>query len=736
MRVYQMTAEEIANELATDLNNGKFNEDISQTPKNKALLSQWVRGIAKEIRSKFLLIDLLSAVCYFITLVFSILNQNIKLTWLSIGAIILTLASYLGTGALIYSYRRRFQRRLKETARQNRVVRSGQEIEIFAGDLAVGDLILLEEGTVLHGDARIVEEEDLFADERLVFSGSIPAQKSSKPIAEENLAPEEQINMLWKGSYITAGKGRAIITALGEDCYIEKTGGRDSVKQRSWFFNKQKNIGHISSYLYIILLAICSLISLIATARFSEAILLMGVMGAVVMLNPFSIVTEWSYYRTAENLFREGALIRNIEAFDGMNREKALYYSADELLQDSLKYHSIEPLEADYEACLSHLALCLGNHSISKLLDKPLKDAGIHREALDREFPNFRSEIDEQGNRFSIFAGEDRSVAVAAGYWETMLPFIRGNNESLLARIREIESTGRMVWLISSKGIHAIPNQLNPFDYEGAMAPMGILIFDLIKKEDLAEKIKELQHSKMKVYLVSDYHKRFGDSLAEFYEMNGVVSTPPEEPCYTLPHLINNPNVVTNQALPIMQENAKLLLFGEISPQEVIYRVKCMFCGIKRSMGFIVCFGALLIISALILFLREIPLEKIVIPVLLLRPVMAAVCYYLVETVGNCNQYKRSLLLGALCGFVGFAAALLGFDIAFLGMFLSSLLICAVCLFTVRKMRNLRRKDFVVLLIALLAVILPWFFMGGNIVAAILFALFPPISSYIINLFY
>ena len=736
MNFYQMNSEKVAEFLGTNIDAGKISEDIANKNVDKGWFESFLYIFKDELRSLFSWLDLLPAICYFIALFFSILNRQYDLLSLSITSILITALLYFLIVALLCVYRRRFQMRLDQNAQMVSVIRNGEETAIPASELEIGDLVLLEKGTLLYGDARIIEEEELYANEQLVFSLTIASQKTAAVLDGENLPPEEQCNMLWKGSYISKGHGLAIITALGADCYIEKTGGRKSVRQRSWFYNKQKNIGHLGSYVYVLFMAIAVLLALIVTARFTDAILMMGVLGSVVMLNPFLLLTEWNYYRTAEDLFQKGAHIRNIEAFDGMNKEKSLYYSSDELLEDHLSFASIEPLEADEYDCLSYFSLCLGNHPLSRVIEQDLVNYKIDRKKLERDFPNFRSEQDDKGNVFSLFAGDERSVAVAAGYWQTMLPFISSVDDHLLTRLNQLEQGGRLVWLLCSKEVFSIPNQLSTDEFDEKMTPMGLITFAVSENKSIAEKIKELQHSKMKVFLVNRYHAQFGNALANTYNMDGVLSSPPEDPCYTLPHLKENPYVVFDDASPIKKEKAKIVLSGGISSQDIIYRVKCMFCGIKRSIGFFSCFSALLIVSSFIFFLRGFSLERLIVPALLLKPALVCVCYYLVETVGNCNQYKRSLLLGALCGIVGCVAALFKVDSALLSMLLATVLLSIVFLFNVRKIRPLQKKDAFIIAIALITVLLPWIFLGGNWWVAVIFSFVPPIVSFIINLFY
>lgn len=736
MRYYQMSGEEVAAALSSNLIFGLRNQEQPDTHgKNNSLIST-ITGIKKLIFDKFLLLDILPLVCYVITIIFSILNQTWDLLIAAGVALVFFLLSYMGFAWILSIYRRKFLNRLSTEKEDVLVIREGKEQKITVDQLMIGDILLLRKGMILHADARIISAENLYADENFVFSSSIPARKSYEALSSSNLLPEMQENMLWKGSFIAKGSGRAIVTALGENCYIEKTGGRISEKQHSGFYNKQRNIGQFSSLAYICLLLIVFLIAAVCTFRFVELILLLGVMCSFIALNPVLLLTEWNYYRTAELLYQRGAHIRTIEAFDGMGKEKNIYYSTKELLDQQISYDEIISIDERDENQLSYFALCVGKYPIYLSLKNSFAELGIDYEKLDRNYPVYRSEKDKNGVIFSLFANEGKSTVVAAGYWKDMLPYLSRYEDDLLQKIDTVEAQGKFIWLMAVLSIDSIPNQLDFSSFMGRMKARSLLAFAILENKEIAEKIRELKKSKMRTFLVNEHSDSLGEYIMALYGMDDLLSAPPDNPCYSLPQLKKNPYVVNSDASPIAHQRAHVVIMGEISPQDVIYRVKCMFCGIKRSLGFLACFTGLMILTVLTLFLRDLPLDAIIYPMLLIKMLLICPCYYLTETVGNCNQYNRSMILGAFCGFIGLIAALLGFEIAFLASGLSMVILSLTLMISVRRLRPLKFKDVFILLAALVIAVFPWIFLGGNWIAAILFACFPPAASYIINLYY
>lgn len=105
-----------------------------------------------------------------------------------------------------------------------RVVRDGQVQEISSEDITLGDLLLIEAGDVVVADADLLEVHQLEADESTLTGESMPVAKSTEPTPAD--APlGDQFNRLFKGTAITAGTGRALVTAIGAGTELGKIAG-------------------------------------------------------------------------------------------------------------------------------------------------------------------------------------------------------------------------------------------------------------------------------------------------------------------------------------------------------------------------------------------------------------------------------------------------------------------------------------------------------------------------------
>lgn len=96
-----------------------------------------------------------------------------------------------------------------------RVCRAGHWQEVMAGDLVPGDLLRLEQGDQVPADARVLESINLQVQESTFTGESQPVAKQAAALAIDNLSLADRCNMVYMGTVVTYGRGRAVITETG-----------------------------------------------------------------------------------------------------------------------------------------------------------------------------------------------------------------------------------------------------------------------------------------------------------------------------------------------------------------------------------------------------------------------------------------------------------------------------------------------------------------------------------------
>ena len=95
------------------------------------------------------------------------------------------------------------------------VVRDDQEREVAGETLVPGDLIILRRGMAVPADARLILADHLSVDESALTGESVPVNKMVAPLDERNVPLGSRTNMVYRGTVVTGGSGRALVVATG-----------------------------------------------------------------------------------------------------------------------------------------------------------------------------------------------------------------------------------------------------------------------------------------------------------------------------------------------------------------------------------------------------------------------------------------------------------------------------------------------------------------------------------------
>jgi Ca2+-transporting ATPase len=97
------------------------------------------------------------------------------------------------------------------------VLREGSETEIPAREVVPGDILVLHTGDRVAADARVLMQVNLKADEALLTGESTLAAKGVEAVPAAATPVADRKCMVFGGTVVTYGRGRAVVTATGMD---------------------------------------------------------------------------------------------------------------------------------------------------------------------------------------------------------------------------------------------------------------------------------------------------------------------------------------------------------------------------------------------------------------------------------------------------------------------------------------------------------------------------------------
>lgn len=223
-----------------------------------------------------------------------------------------------------------------------RVMRDGQLQTVPASELVSGDIVLLEAGELVPADLRLLESEDLQVDESSLTGESHGVTKDPAQLTDNQLPLGDRLNMLYKSSLLSKGRGKAVVVATGMHTEIgqiaELLQGAKSVKTPL-----QKRLAHFGRYLALAVLAICALVFIAGVLQGQPYLLMfLTAVSLAVAAIPEALpaVVTLSLAFGARKLIVQHALVRNLPAVETLG--SVTYICSDKTGTLTLNHMSAE----------------------------------------------------------------------------------------------------------------------------------------------------------------------------------------------------------------------------------------------------------------------------------------------------------------------------------------------------------------------------------------------------------
>ena len=147
-----------------------------------------------------------------------------------------------------------------------RVLRQGEEQDIPAAQLVPGDVIVVETGDQIPADARLIRCSRLQADESALTGESVPVEKEVMDALAADTPLGERCNLLLSGTWVTAGKGTALVVATGQNTEMGRLAGL-LLEQERGESPLQRRMGEVSRGLSVLCLGVCGVMFILGLAQ-------------------------------------------------------------------------------------------------------------------------------------------------------------------------------------------------------------------------------------------------------------------------------------------------------------------------------------------------------------------------------------------------------------------------------------------------------------------------------------
>ena len=143
-----------------------------------------------------------------------------------------------------------------------KVIRDGKLVVLPSKELVPGDIVILETGDYIPADLRLIEAVNLKVQEAALTGESVPVEKITDEIKEENIGIGDRTNMTFSSSLVTYGRGTGVVVETGMTTEVGKIAGiiNETVETETPL---QAKLNKLGKTLGIVALIICAFIFLI-----------------------------------------------------------------------------------------------------------------------------------------------------------------------------------------------------------------------------------------------------------------------------------------------------------------------------------------------------------------------------------------------------------------------------------------------------------------------------------------
>ena len=467
------------------------------------------------------------------------------------------------------------------------VLRAGQVQTLLSTELVPGDVVLLDAGTTVPADLRLTDVQGLSIMEASLTGESVAVDKKATPLVEKEVPLGDRINMAYKGTQVTNGRGKGVVVATGMNTEIGRIASL--LQEATAQTPLQKRLKQFGKNLSSIILAICVVLFAVGLLRGEKAIpmLLVAISLAVAAIpEALPALITIALSRGAARLVKQNVLIRKLTAVETLG--SVTFICTDKtgtLTQNKMVVVKTLPALTAMAATETEGLLSLGmalNHTVLQtketLLGDPTELAMVEHfittfscalfdELQDRyrrvgELP-FDSDrkcmttIHRFGNNFLV---------ITKGAVESIVDRLKGgDNQQVLKDADSMAAAGLRVLAFGYRLLPHLPDQLTITTMERELSFAGLVGLVDPPREEIKAAITECKTAGIRPVMITGDHKETASAIAR---QTGLLS--------------EGEFVVTGTELAAMNKDElqksveKIRVYARVSPEQKLAIVKAL----------------------------------------------------------------------------------------------------------------------------------------------------------------
>ncbi len=422
----------------------------------------------------------------------------------------------------------------KMAAPESRVIRNGKTQTLPAANIVKGDVVVLEAGNSVPADVRLIETHALKVDESALTGESVSVDKNVDPVEGEDISPGDQVNMAFKGTLITNGRGLGVVTATGMNTEIGSIARMLQENESSTPL--QKRMEDFGKKISWIILGICVLLFVTGILRGESPVsMLMISISLAVAAIPEALpaLITICLARGASRLVKKKALIRKLPAVETLG--SVTYICTDKtgtLTMNKMTVTGTYPAtdEEAYGFNILEASMAL-NHDVKrndegKLIGDATEVALVNyfiEQHGDEAYRNIRNEAkrrmeipfdSDRKCMTTVHNYNNRFLVITKGAAEAIAPLLVEQPGNLKQDIIRHASEGLRVLAFGYRFMDNLPESEDPGLVETELQFAGITTMIDPPREEARQAVKECRQAGINVVMITGDHKETAAAIA------------------------------------------------------------------------------------------------------------------------------------------------------------------------------------------------------------------------------
>lgn len=196
------------------------------------------------------------------------------------------------------------------------VLRDGKFVELDNADLTLGDVVSVKTGDMIPADCLLLEGNSLSTDESSLTGETFPVEKVSGKIPA-NTTLSERKNVLWMGTHVISGSGKAVVVNLAKDSEFGKITASLSQKDSDTDFEKGiKDFGSLILHVTSLLIGLIFIFNIILNKPFLESFMFALALSVGLTPQMLPAIISVNLSQGAKRMSEEGVIVKKLNAIE------------------------------------------------------------------------------------------------------------------------------------------------------------------------------------------------------------------------------------------------------------------------------------------------------------------------------------------------------------------------------------------------------------------------------------